>query len=108
MAITRIVENGVQAKHAIEALEAQGYSREHIYIFAHYEKRSEDITKELHTEEVGLKEQGVVQAIKNIFTSRGDELRSQMQSVGLSESEAADAEEELDHGRLVIIASKDA
>ena len=48
----------------------------------------------------------MMDAIKNIFTSRGDELRSKMQSVGLTEKEAADAEEELDKGRLVVIANK--
>lgn len=106
MAVTRIVENGVQAKKIIDGLVTEGYTRDEIYIFAHYEKRSEDITKELHTESVGLKEQGMVEAIKNIFTSRGDELRSKMQSVGLTEKEAADAEEELDKGRLVVIANK--
>ena len=106
MAVTRIVENGVQAKEIIDGLVTEGYTRDEIYIFAHYEKRSEDITKELHTESVGLKEQGMMEAIKNIFTSRGDELRSKMQSVGLTEQEAADAERELDKGRLVVIGHK--
>ena len=53
-----IVENAVQAKAEIEKLEMQGYSRDDIYIFAHYKQREEDISDALDTEEVGIKEQG--------------------------------------------------
>lgn len=104
MTVTKVVENGVQAKAAIEELETQGYHRDHIYIFAHYAKRSEDIAKELGAETVGMKEEGLMNTIKNLFSSQGDELRTKLQAVGLSAEQADLAEKELDQGRLVIVA----
>lgn len=106
MTVKLTVENVVQAKAEVERLETEGFTRDDIYIFAHYKKRADDITDALDTEEVGLKEQGFVESMKNMFTSRGDELRSKMEAAGLSTEEAANAEEELDTGKLIIIAKK--
>ncbi|MFD1928389.1 general stress protein [Sporosarcina siberiensis] len=106
MTVKLTVENVVQAKVEVERLETEGFTRDDIYIFAHYKKRSDDISDALDTEEVGMKEQGFVESMKNMFTSRGDELRSKMEAAGLSSEEAANAEEELDTGKLIIIAKK--
>lgn len=101
-----IVENVVQAKEQVEKLELQGYSRDNIYIFAHSEDRGEDITDALHTESVGMEEQGFVDSMKNMFSSRGDELRLKLGAAGLSEAQAESAESILDTGKLVIIANR--
>lgn len=106
MTVKLIVENVVQAKEKIEKLDAEGYSRDNIYVFAHYKKRSDDINEALDTEKAGMKEQGFLDSLKNMFSSRGDELRSKMEGAGLSAEEAADAEAQLDEGKLVIVASK--
>lgn len=104
MTLKLTVENAVQAKEEIEKLETQGYSRDNIHIFAHFKERANDINDALDTKEVGVKEQGFLESMKNMFTSRGDELRSKMEAAGLSKDEAADAEKELDQGKLVILA----
>ena len=101
-----IVENVVQAKEAVEKLVLQGYSRDNIYIFAHSEDRGDDITDALDTEDVGMAEQGFIDSMKNMFSSRGDELRSKMGAAGLTEDQAANAESILDTGKLVIIANQ--
>lgn len=106
MALKLVVENAVQAKEEIEKLDTQGYSRDDIYVFAHYKERGDDINEALHTEKAGMKEQGFLDGLKNMFSSRGDELRSKMAGAGLTEEEAADAEKELDKGKLIIIANK--
>lgn len=106
MTVKKIVENALQAEQEIESLVKEGYVHDDIYIFAHSKKRGDHINDALDTEKVGLKEQGFLASMKNMFASRGDELRSQMEAAGLSAEEAADAEEELDQGRLVIIAKK--
>ncbi|CAM3144343.1 general stress protein [Filibacter tadaridae] len=106
MTVKLTVENAVQAKKEIENWVTQGYTHDDIYIFAHDKKRSEDITDALDTEKVGIKEQGFIDGMKNMFTSRGDELRSKMEAAGLSTEEAANAEKELDQGRLILIAKK--
>lgn len=106
MTVKRIVENAVQAKSEIEDLTRQGFTHDDIYIFAHDKKRSDDITDALDTESVGMQEQGFLDSMKNMFTSRGDELRNKMEAAGLTAEDAADAERELDHGKLVLIARK--
>lgn len=108
MTVKLTVENALQAKEEIEKLETQGYSKDHIHIFAHFKERADDINDALNTSDVGMKEQGFLESMKNLFTSRGDELRSKMESIGLSKEEAAAAEAELDKGKLIIIAHKPA
>lgn len=107
MTLRMTVENAVQAKEAIERMEAQGYSRDHIHVFAHDKNREENINDALDTESVGVGEEGLFSSMKNVVSSRGDELRSELAAVGLTEDEAAEYEEELDQGKLVIIANKD-
>ncbi|MGI2328677.1 general stress protein [Planococcus sp. YIM B11945] len=106
MTVKFTVENAVQAREEIEKLVAQGFTHDDIYIFAHDKRREADITEALDTESVGMKEQGFLDSLKNMTTSRGDELRSKMAAAGLSDQEAEEYEEELDKGKLVIIASK--
>ena len=104
MTVKTTVENAVQAKVEIEKLVKEGFTHDDIYIFAHDKKRGGNISDALDTEDVGIKEQGFLDSMKNMFTSRGDELRNKMEAAGLSTEEAATAEEELDQGKLVIIA----
>lgn len=106
MTVKLTVENAVQAKTEIEKLEAQGFTHNDIYIFAHDKDRSKDITGALDTESVGMKEQGFLDSMKNMTSSRGDELRAKMASVGLSDQEAEQYEKELDTGKLVLVAHK--
>ncbi|GLY10933.1 general stress protein [Bacillus badius] len=107
MVTTKTVENAVQAKQEIEGLLAQGFSLDDMYILAHDGHRGEDISEALHTNEVGMKEQGLLTSMSNIFKSRGDELRSKMEALGLSQQEAETYEKELDKGKLVLIANKE-
>lgn len=100
------VENAVQAKEKMDDLATKGYTHDDIYVFAHDKKRGSNITDALDTEEAGIKEQGILDSMKNMFSSRGDELRSKMEGAGLSKEDAAAAESELDKGKLVVIANK--
>ncbi|CAM3834267.1 general stress protein [Mesobacillus zeae] len=100
-----VVENGVQANEKISMLEMEGFAKENIFIFAHSTDRSEHLTEATETGEVGFKEQGFFQSIGNMFKSRGDELRSKFESLGMTIEEADQYEMELDKGRLVLVAS---
>lgn len=102
-----VVENGVQAQERINQLVTTGFSKENIYLFAHNIDRSEHLTEATNTEEVGMKEQGLLDTIGNLFKSRGDELRNRFENLGLTESAASRYEEELDKGKVVVIASTD-
>ncbi|HEY4579082.1 MAG TPA: general stress protein [Savagea sp.] len=97
------VENVVEAKKTIEELVREGESKENIYVFSHETDLEEKMAEVFGTEEVGIAEEGLMHKIKNVFSKRGDELRQQFQDLGLSEVNAAEAEEVLDDGRLVIV-----
>lgn len=97
------VENVVEAKKTIEELVHEGESKENIYVFSHETDLEEKMAEVFGTEEVGIAEEGLINKIKNVFSKRGDELRQQFQDLGLSEVNAAEAEEVLDDGRLVIV-----
>jgi hypothetical protein len=104
----KIVENGVEAKQEIAQFMLQGYTKSEIYLLAHDENRSEHLTDALDINEVGVSEQGFFDSIANVFRSRGDELRSKLQSLGLSAAAAERCEEEMDHGKVIVLASKSA
>ncbi|MBO1005318.1 general stress protein [Pseudogracilibacillus auburnensis] len=99
-----VCENGLQATQLIDQLMMEGFEKDHIYLFAHGEERSKDLTDATDTGTVGLGEQGLVDSVSNVFRKRGDELRSKFESVGLSEAEAAEYERVLDEGKIVIVA----
>ncbi|MFJ7726076.1 general stress protein [Neobacillus sp. NPDC097160] len=104
----KVVENGLEAKREIEQFIMQGFTKDEIYLLAHDKNRSEDLTDSLDIEDIGVSEQGVFDSIANVFRTRGDELRSKLESLGLSKVEAEQYEEELDQGRVVVVASKSA
>ncbi|MGW9019171.1 general stress protein, partial [Priestia megaterium] len=60
----------------------------------------------LETNNVGVSEQGAFDLVANVFRSRGDELRSKIESLGLSDAEAQQYERELDQGRVIVVATK--
>ncbi|GHH98758.1 general stress protein [Neobacillus kokaensis] len=105
MNTVKVVENGVQAKEVIQQFNIQGFTKDDIYLLAHDKTRTEDLTDSLDLQEVGVAEEGVLDSIANVFRTRGDELRSKMESLGLSHAEAERYEKELDLGRVVVIAS---
>ncbi|MED4473611.1 general stress protein [Oceanobacillus caeni] len=84
----KLVENDVQAKEAIEQFLNQGFTRDEVYLLAHSKDHSENLTNAMNTNDIGVAEQGIVNSIANVFRSRGDELRSKMESLGLSNLEA--------------------
>lgn len=100
-----VVENGLEATNKITEFENEGFSKDNIYIFSHDKNRSKDLTDATETGSVGMEEQGVVDSIGNLLRERGDELRSKMQALGLSEMEAVQYEKLLDEGRVVVIAT---
>ncbi|MDP4163977.1 MAG: general stress protein [Bacillota bacterium] len=106
MTKVRVVENGVQATEKINTLMTEGYTKEEIFLFAHDENRSEHLTEATDTGEMGIMEKGLFTSVGNLFKSRGDELRSHFESLGLSQQQAMDYEKELDKGRLVLVACR--
>jgi len=101
-----VVENGVQARDKLSLLATEGYTKDEVYLFAHDKEREDDLAEALGAGDVGMKEQGLINTVTNVFKKRGDELRAQFESLGLSADEAERYERELDEGRLVLVACK--
>jgi hypothetical protein len=108
METVKVVENGVQAKHEIEQLIMLGYTKDEIYLLAHDRNRSEDLTDSLDINDIGIKETGVFDSLANVFKTRGDELRSKLESLGISSNEAERYEKEMDQGKVIVVAAKSA
>ncbi|MDQ0218564.1 general stress protein [Peribacillus cavernae] len=102
-----VLENGIQAKEKVDSLLTSGYTKENIYLFAHDKDRSEHLTENTGTEGIGMKEQGFLDSVGNMFKARGDELRSRMGSLGLTKTEADQYEKDLDLGKVVLVASNE-
>jgi hypothetical protein len=101
----KIVENGLEAKREIAHFMMEGFTKDQIYLFAHDENRSEHLTDALNISAVGVGEQGYFESITNVFRSRGDELRKKLESLGLSKAAAERCEEQMDDGKVVVVAT---
>jgi hypothetical protein len=100
----KVVENGVKAKMEIDQFLNQGFSKDDVYVLAHDEERFEDLTDTLDAKKIGVEKQGFKESMANVFRTQGEELRSKIESLGISDQEAEQLEKELDQGRVVVIA----
>ena len=52
---------------------------------------------------IGLSEMGLGSAVGNIFSKKGDELRTKLEEIGFSKEEAERYEEKLDEGKILLM-----
>jgi hypothetical protein len=104
MEFVRVVENGVEARAEIDKFITTGFLKEEIYVLAHDRDRSENLTDAFDINQIGVAEQGLFDTFANVFRSRGDELRAKLESLGLTSAEAEEYEEELDQGKVLVVA----
>ncbi len=101
-----VVNNILEARKKIEEINHQGYGKEKIYVLTHDKQRTGEITEHIEGNEIGLAEEGILNAVANLFRSTGSELRAKMRSMGVSSEQAEHLEEEMDKGKIVILAWK--
>ncbi|KHF33659.1 General stress protein 17M [Paenibacillus sp. P1XP2] len=77
---------------------------DNIFVLAHDGDRTERIADAANANEIGIKEEGMFDALANLFRLRGDELRAKITSLGFTEAEAQFYEKELDLGKVLVIA----
>lgn len=100
----KVVDNAVEALDTVKRFRMEGYTQDNVYIIAHNDERTHHIAEAARANEVGITEEGPIRGMVSMFKSKGDELRSKMESIGLTKSEAHRYEEELDRGKIVVIA----
>lgn len=96
--------SGMEALNKVRELNRRGYPQDKIYVLAHESDHTDALSEATNANQIGVKEEGVFNAMANLFRSRGDELRSKLESVGLTEREAEQYEQEMDRGRVLVIA----
>lgn len=106
-AYAKVVENGTLAVQEVQNLRQSGYSTDRIYVLAHDSDKTGRIAELSDASKVGVKEEGVFDALANLFRSRGDELRAKIVSLGFTEAEAAFYEKQLDLGKVLVVAKRD-
>lgn len=105
----RSVENGVQAQTVIENFISEGYEHDHIHVYANSNKRAENIASYFNvdagaTAETSGESKGFFESIKNFFQTTPEDFHDQLSVIGLTSSEQAMAKDDLNAGKLVIIA----
>jgi len=99
----KLVMTEEQAIEEIRAFRREGFALEEIYVLAHDDDTTIALSDLMNTNRIGLDEEGVANSFANLFRSKGDELRSKMQSLGLTEAEANHFERELDKGKILVM-----
>ncbi|MGG0289611.1 general stress protein [Bacillus pacificus] len=87
----------------VKELELQGIHQDDIYVLTHEKHLTKKIADDTNTNTIGVKEQGLGTSIINFFSKKGDELRNQMEEMGLLKEEANLYEEKLDQGRILLL-----
>ena len=96
-------ENEQEVVMKVKELELQGIRQDDIYVLTHEKHLTKKIADDTNTNTIGVKEQGLGISIINFFSQKGDELRNQMEEIGLSKEEVNLYEEKLDQGRILLL-----
>ncbi|AOY16521.1 general stress protein [Bacillus sp. ABP14] len=96
-------ENEQEVVMKVKELELQGIHQDDIYVLTHEKHLTKKIADDTNTNTIGVKEQGLGTSIINFFSKKGDELRNQMEEMGVSKEEANLYEEKLDQGRILLL-----
>lgn len=100
--IVRECDNAIQVLNEVKAFEFSGVQPDNMYVLAHEKDQTDEMADQFGINTIGLQEEGLGTAFKNLFEGRGDTLRHKMQEMGLSKEEADIYEMKLDHGKILL------
>lgn len=96
-------QNDEQVVGAVQELKAQGVHENDLYVITHDDDRTKRVADNADANTVGVGDVGLDTYVKNVFRSKGDELRAQFQELGFTSGEAEQLEEKLDHGKVILV-----
>ncbi|PTL39685.1 general stress protein [Alkalicoccus saliphilus] len=99
----KLFHNDQSLNESISNLRKDGVSDEDIYVLSHDNDHERRTRKSTDANKIGVSETGTGTALKNVFRSKGDKLRTKMKEMGISSDKAEDLEEELDKGKTLLI-----
>ncbi|MCD7034743.1 general stress protein [Metabacillus sp. GX 13764] len=95
--------NDALLKQDVLELKGKGVAPEDIYVLSHDDERTNRVADDANANTIGISEMGIGEAVGNLFSKKGDELRSKLSEVGFTEDEASSYEEKLDEGKVLLI-----
>ncbi|MFC5713630.1 general stress protein [Thalassorhabdus alkalitolerans] len=99
----KLFENDQNVIDTIEELKSNGVSDDDIFVLSHDRGHTKRMKKETDASKIGPSVTGLGTSTKNVFRKAGDALRSKMAEIGIEESKAAELEEELDEGKVLVV-----
>lgn len=101
--VVKEFKDDVELKEEVKSLAAKGVSKDNLYVMSHDEDRTDRVADSVDASKVGLDEQELSTAVKNVFRKKGDELRAKFKELGFTQQEADNLEEKLDHGTILLV-----
>ncbi|WP_026570550.1 MULTISPECIES: general stress protein [Sediminibacillus] len=95
--------NDEQLQQDVNKLSQKGIDKDNVYVLAHDSDRTKRVADNADANTIGLNEMNLKSAVGNMFNKKGDELRTKLKEVGLSDVEANNYEEELDEGKVLLV-----
>ncbi|MGP4071746.1 general stress protein [Piscibacillus sp. B03] len=95
--------NDEQLVNDVQKLKKNGIDNTEMYVLSHDDDRTERIASNARANTIGFSEQDMKNFLNNMFNKKGDELRTKLQEMGLSEDEAEEYEEDMDEGKVLLI-----
>src|SRR5690625_582941 len=89
--------------NVVKSLSEKGVSKDNLYVMSHDDDRTNRVADSVDANKVGMSEVGFDTYVSNIFSKKGDQLRSQLEELGFSVLEANNYEEKLDQGTILLI-----
>ncbi len=103
-AYAKIVDNGTEAVETIRELKATGYTGDQLFVLAYDEKRTDLTAEAAGVRPVFPESDAREMADLQIFRSDAEELRKRIADMGFSEAEASYYEEQLELGKVLVVA----
>lgn len=96
-------KDDTELMNVVKSLSSKGVSKENLYVLSHDDDRTDRVADKVDANKIGINEMGFDTYVSNIFSKKGDELRSQLKELGFSQQEANNYEEKLDQGTILLI-----
>jgi len=99
--------NDEQLVTDVGILKDKGVDKDNVYVLSHDDDRTDRLAGNAEANTIGMREMDFGNAVGNLFSSKGDELRTKLEEMGFSDAEADMYEEELDEGKVLLIVTNE-
>ncbi|OWA33086.1 hypothetical protein B9G55_23300 [Saccharibacillus sp. O16] len=103
-AYAKVVENGIEAIETIRELRITGYTGDQLFVLAYDEEKTERTAEAAGVRPVFPDSAESETADLQVFRSSAEELRVRIADMGFSKEEAAYYEEQLELGKVLVVA----